>query len=216
MKTLLEFFVRRHLLVNVLAFAMVVLGYVAATSLQREFIPSVDTPILTINAMLPGASARDMETKVTIPIEEALEEVEGIDEFTTVVADNTSFTTVELLDDYNHAQIEAAEIELRAALDDINDFPAEMDDEPVLHQFNPARSTVIEVALTGPPEALAVGAVELEKRLERLPLISSVTRVGMADPEVRVLVDPVLAREHRVTLLDVLEAVRTRNVSSTG
>ena len=216
MKTLLEFFVRRHLLVNVLAFAMVVLGYVAATSLQREFIPSVDTPILTINAMLPGASARDMETKVTIPIEEALEEVEGIDEFTTVVADNTSFTTVELLDDYNHAQIEAAEIELRAALDDINDFPAEMDDEPVLHQFNPARSTVIEVALTGPPDALAVASVELEKRLERLPLISSVTRVGMADPEVRVLVDPVLAREHRVTLLDVLEAVRTRNVSSTG
>ena len=118
MKTLLEFFVRRHLLVNVLAFAMVVLGYIAATSLQREFIPSVDTPILTINAMLPGASARDMETKVTIPIEEALEELEGIDEFTTVVADNTSFTTVELLDDYNHAQIEAAEIELRAALDD--------------------------------------------------------------------------------------------------
>ena len=216
MERLLRYFVERHLLVNVTAVAMVVLGYISATSLQREFIPSVDTPILWITANLPGASARDMETKVTIPIEEALEEVEGIQEFTTVISDNTSFTTVELLQDYNHAQIEAAEQDVRAAINDITDFPSDMEDEPVLKQFNPARSTVIEVALTGPPEGLARAADDLERRLERLPLIASVTKVGMPDPEVRVLVDPVLAREHRVTLIDVLNAISRRNVSSTG
>ncbi len=216
MDRLLRYFVERHLLVNVVAVALVVLGYLSATSLQREFIPSVDSPILWITANLPGASARDMETKVTIPIEEALEEVEGIDEFTTVISDNSSFTTVELLEDYDRAQIEAAEQEVRAALNDITDFPAEMEDEPVLKQFNPARSTVIEVALTGSPEGLARAADELERRLERLPLISSVTKVGMPDPEVRVLVDPVLAREHRITLMEILEAISRRNVSSTG
>ncbi len=216
MERLLGFFVRRHLLVNVAAVAMVVLGYLSATSLQREFIPSVDTPILWITATLPGASARDVETKVTIPIEEALEEVEGIDEFTTVISDNTSFTTVELLDDYTAIQIEAAEQEVRAALDDITDFPDDMQDEPVLKQFNPARSTVIEVALTGPPEDVGRTADFLEKRIERLPLIASVTRLGVADPEVRVLVDPVLAREHRITLIDILTAIRNRNISSTG
>ena len=204
MHRLLRFFVERHLLVNVVAVAFVVLGYLSAISLQREFIPSVDTPILWITANLPGASARDMETKVTIPIEEALEEVEGIDNFTTVISDNTSFTTVELLQDYNHAQIESAEQDVRAAINDITDFPADMEDEPVLKQFNPARSTVIEVALTGPPDELARAADDLERRLERLSLVASVTKVGMPDPEVRVLVDPVLAREHRITLIDVL------------
>ena len=157
-----------------------------------------------------------METKVTIPIEEALEDVVGIDEFTTVVSDNTSFTTVELLDEYDAAQIEAAELDVRAALDDITDFPDEMEDEPILAQFNPARSTVIEVALSGPPEALALAADDLERRLERLPLVASVTKVGMPDPEVRVLIDPVLAREHRITIVDVLQAIQRRNVSSTG
>ena len=216
MKALLQFFVERHLLVNVIAVGMLVLGYVSATSLQREFIPSVDTPILWITATLPGASARDMETKITIPIEEALEEVEGIDEFTTVISDNTSFTTVELLDSYTTPQIEAAEQEVRAALDDITDFPDEMEDEPILKQFNPARSTVIEVALTGESKVVARVADQLERQIERLSLVSSVTRLGAPDPEVRVLVDPNLAREHRLALMDVLTAIRLRNVSSTG
>ena len=216
MEAVVRFFIQRHLLVNVIAGALVVLGYLSATNLQREFIPSVDTPILWITATLPGASARDIETKITIPIEEALEEVEGIDDYFTLISDNTSFTTVELYDDFEAPQIEAGEQDVRSALNDITDFPDEMEDEPILRQFNPARSPVIEVALTGPPELLAQAADDLEERLERLPLIGGVTVVGLPDPEVRVLVDPVRAREHSITLQDVISAVARRNVSSTG
>ncbi len=216
MRALVAFFARRHLLVNVSAAALLTLGLLAAGSLQREFIPSVNTPIFWITASLPGASARDVETKVSIPIAQALESVEGIEAFTSVISDSVSFTTVELLPSYDAAQIEAAKRDLRAALNDITDFPAEMDDPPQLKQFNPARSTVIEVALTGPSSALATAADDLERRIERLPQVSSVTVVGVTDPEVRVLVDPQRAREHGVTLIDVLSAIRQRNVSSTG
>ncbi|MCY4345131.1 MAG: efflux RND transporter permease subunit, partial [Gammaproteobacteria bacterium] len=216
MEALLRFFIQRHLLVNVIAAGLIVMGYLSATSIPREFIPTVQTPIFWLTAMLPGAAAQDVEAKVTIPIEEALEEVEGIDEFTSVIADNTSFTTIELHDDYNEAQTEAAETDLRAALEAITDFPDEMEDEPVLKQFNPARLTVVEIALEGPEQALAQTARTVEERLERLPLIASVHPVGLPDPEVRVLVDPVRAREHGITLTDVIAAVRDRNVSSTG
>ncbi len=216
MEALLRFFIKRHLLVNVIAAGLVVIGYLSASSVPREFIPTIDTPIFWLTAMLPGAAAQDVEAKVTIPIEEALEEVDGIDEFTTVIADNTSFTTIELYDDYNRAQTEEAETDLRAAIEAITEFPAEMEDEPILKQYNPARITVLEVALEGPEEPLADAANAVEERLERLPLIASVKTVGLPDPEVRVLVDPVRAREHGITLTDVIAAVRNRNVSSTG
>ena len=216
METLLRFFIRRHLLVNVIAAGLVVIGYLSASNMPREFIPTIDTPIFWLTAMLPGAAAQDVEAKVTIPIEEALEEVDGIDEFTTVIADHTSFTTIELYDDYNRAQTEDAETDLRAAIEAITEFPAEMEEEPILKHYNPARITVLEVALEGPEEPLADAANAVEERLERLPLIASVTVVGLPDPEVRVLVDPVRAREHGITLTDVIAAVRNRNVSSTG
>ena len=216
MEALLRFFIKRHLLVNVIAAGLVVVGYLSASNMPREFIPTIDTPIFWLTAMLPGAAAQDVEAKVTIPIEEALEEVDGIDEFTTVIADNTSFTTIELYDDYNRAQTEEAETDLRAAIEAITEFPAEMEDEPILKQYNPARITILEVALEGPEEPLIDAADAVEERLERLPLIASVKSVGLPDPEVRVLVDPVRAREHGITLTDVIAAVRNRNVSSTG
>ncbi len=216
MQALLRFFIERHLLVNVIAGSLVVLGWLSAANLQREFIPSVSTPIFWLTAMLPGASAQDVEAKLTIPIEEALAEVEGIDEYTTVVSDNTSYTTIELYDDYTQEQVESTELEIRAAVDAITDFPDDLEDEPVLRQLNPARETVIEVAMSGAMPELGQAAEALERRLERLEGISSVHVVGLADPEVRILVDPVRAEAHDLTLGEIIAAVRGRNVSSTG
>ena len=216
MESVLRFFIERHLLVNIIAGTLIVLGYLSATSLNREFVPSVESPMIFITANLPGASARDMETKITIPIEEALLGVGGIDYFTTTISDNTSYTSVRLYDDYDTAQIEAAETDLRAAVDRITDFPAEMEDEPVFNQLNPGRFTVVEIILSGPEPELSRTAEDIEKRLRRLDLVGEVSAVGLADPEVRVLIDPVLAREYGVTFGDVITAVQRRNVSSTG
>lgn len=213
---LLRFFISRHLLVNVIAGGMVVLGCLSATSLPREFIPNVEVPLFWLTAVLPGASAQDVEAKLTIPIEEALDEVEGIQEYSTIISDNTSFTTIELHSDYSPAQIDAAAIDLRSAIEAITDFPADMEDEPVLRRLIPGRIPVLEIVLAGPQTPLIGTAEALEERLERLALVAGVTRIGLADPEVRVLVDPTRAREHGVAMTDVVETVRSRNVSSTG
>ena len=90
-------------------------------------IPSIAAPIIYINASLPGASARDMETKITIPIEEAIEEVDGIDVFYSTISDNVSFTTVELFIDFTPEQIKVIEGDIRQAIDGITDFPPEME-----------------------------------------------------------------------------------------
>ena len=216
MKTALRFFVRRHLLVNVLACALVVLGVLSASQLQREFIPSVETPVFWITALLPGASARDVETKVVIPVEEALDGVAGVDETFTVISDNTALVTVEVYEGLNELELASVQRDIRAALDSITDFPDDMEDAPTLEQFNPARSAVIEVALSGPEAQVALAADALEKRLERLPSIAGVVPVGVGDAEARVLVDPDRSLAHRITLLDLVAAIRARNVSSTG
>lgn len=216
MDAIIRFFVDRHLLVNVFAAALVVFGLLAAGKLQREFIPSFATPIIWVTATLPGASARDVETKITIPLEKAIEEVEGIDEFHTIIADNSSHTTIELYDDYSAAEIAEAERDIRNAIDAINDFPEEMEDEPVVKHLNPAREVVVGVALTGPPGKLIAVAEDLEERIERLDKVANVVIVGLQDPEVRILVDPAKALAHGVTLVDVIKAIEKRNVSSTG
>ncbi len=216
MDRLIRFFVTRHLLVNIIVLAAVVLGWFFIKDVPREYIPSVASPTLWITARLPGASAADIETKLTIPIEEAIEEVDGIDEFQSVISDHTSFTTVELYLDFSEAQIAKIKQQLRDAIDGITDFPPEMEDTPTIEQFDPDKRPIIEVAMAGPANLLIPAAQRLERQIKRLNLVSRVTLVGLQDPEVRVLVDPVKAGEHGITLLDVVQAVQRRNVSSTG
>ncbi len=216
MQRILVFFIERHLLVNVIAFAMVGLGLIAASNLKREFLPSFDTPILWVSARLPGASVMDVETKVTIPIEEALDGVEGIDDYHTVISDNSSFTTVDLYDDFDSAAIKEAEQDVRDAVDAINDFPPEMEDEPSIVHLNPARGVVIELALTGPMSLLIDIAEDLEDRIEQLDTVSDVDIIGLPEPEVRVLVDPTKAKAHNISLDAIVQAINARNISSTG
>ncbi len=216
MRQIIAFFIERHLLVNIMAFAMVGLGLLATTNLKREFLPNFDTPIIWLTARLPGASAQDIETKVAIPIQEALEEVEGIDDYHTVISDNTSFTTVELYEDFETPQLIEAEKEIRDAIDAITDFPPEMDEEPGIERLNPARDVVIELSLQGSMQQLVDIAETLEERIESLDTISKVDIVGLQDPEVRIQVDPVKAIAHDVSLESIVAAIDKRNVSSTG
>ncbi|MFK8022275.1 MAG: efflux RND transporter permease subunit [Pseudomonadales bacterium] len=216
MRAVVEFFLKRHLLVNVIAGSMVIFGLLSATSLQREFIPSFDVPIVFVTATLPGASARDIETKVTIPIEDALDDVEGIVESSTLISDSVSFTTIEFFNDFDSTEIRAGVVDIRNAIDAITDFPPEMDDEPIVNHLNPARDVVIEIALSGRLAELDTTADLLKTRLERLSRVSIVRTLGLQDTEVRIFIDPNKALAHGITLNDVISAIQRRNVSSTG
>lgn len=216
MDRLIRYFAERHLVVHVIVATLVVVGYATATRTAREGMPNVSMPMIVVKAVLPGAAARDVETKVTIPVEDAIEGVDGVESFHTVVSDNISSTIIELYDDYDEAQIREAEQDVRQAIDAINDFPPEMDEDPVISRMNPGKLPVLEIALSGPIDAVIRAAKLLERRIRPLDTVAQVTLVGLQDPEVRVLVDPARAREHGVTLLEVVRAVERRNVSSTG
>lgn len=216
MERLIRFFVDRHLLVHVITAVVVVIGYRTITTTPRETFPDVTMNQLFVNAVLPGASAKDVETKLTIPIEEAVEKIDGVKRHTTVVTDQVSLTAIEFLDDIDEAELDVVEKDLRTEIDAIRDFPPEMEDDPVILRFSAQKFPVVEIALSGPSIAVADAARMLERKLERLDEVSSVTPIGLEDSELRVLVDPVRARELGVTLLDVVRAIQARNVSSTG
>jgi len=99
MERIVRFFVERHLLVNVITIAVVVLGMLSLMRTNVEGFPEATMPMVLVSASLPGAAAKDVETKITIPIEDELREIDGLESFTTIISDNRSVTTVKLDDD---------------------------------------------------------------------------------------------------------------------
>ncbi|MBK7951038.1 MAG: efflux RND transporter permease subunit [Deltaproteobacteria bacterium] len=216
MERFIRFFVERHLLVHVITASIVMVGLRSAKNTNIEGFPSTQLPRFVVNAQLPGAAARDVETKITIPIEDELREVDGLDSYTTVITDNRSVTQIELDDDTPDAEIAEKEREVRTALDAVRGFPEDMRDDPTLVVMNPNKQPILEVALAGESKSLPAAALRVERALLRVEGVGEIEKVGLPDPELRVYVDPQAARAHGVTLLDVVRAIAGRNVSDTG
>ncbi len=79
MLLLLEFFVRRPLLVNVLMIVFFIGGFMAMRSLSYNTFPPVDTGLISVTTNHPGASAEDVELSVTIPLEREFLHLPGVD-----------------------------------------------------------------------------------------------------------------------------------------
>ena len=78
MGTVIEFFLKRPLIVNLISIMIIIVGSFSVWNLQKEIFPQVEFEVILINTIYPGASAEDVEQMVTVSIERSLKSVEGI------------------------------------------------------------------------------------------------------------------------------------------
>src|SRR5207237_8768928 len=60
--------------------AIIVVGRFSYRQLGLDLMPKTDVPVVNVNVQLPGASAEEIETQLTKPLEEAVNTINGIDE----------------------------------------------------------------------------------------------------------------------------------------
>src|SRR5215468_4346027 len=96
-----EVCIRRPIFTWVLVAVPVVLGLVAYFGLGVDLFPKVDFPVVTVTASLPGASAEEMETAVTKPIEEAINQISGVDELRSTTREGTVTVVVQFKPEKN-------------------------------------------------------------------------------------------------------------------
>jgi len=76
------------------------LGLIGAFSLTRlniDMFPEIDPPVVSILTSWPGASASDVETEVTEPIEDQVNTVNNLDTLTSKSMDNLSVIACKLI-----------------------------------------------------------------------------------------------------------------------
>lgn len=79
MKKIIDFFIQRSFVVNIVSAFIMIAGIVALSSMQRDLIPPFQWQMVNVNAVLPGATPREMEQFVTFPIEEATRGLRGVE-----------------------------------------------------------------------------------------------------------------------------------------
>ena len=209
-------FIRRPIGTTLLSVAILLAGAMAYRELPVAALPSVEFPVIQVQANLPGASPETMASAVATPLERQFGRIAGVTEMTsTSLLGNT---TIVLQFDLNR-NIDAAARDVQAAINaSLSQLPPNLPSNPTYRKVNPADAPILIMALTA--DMLPIGRVYdaadsiLAQKLSQVEGIGQVIVGGAARPAVRVQVDPAQLTQLGIGLNDVRNALRTVNANT--
>src|SRR3954467_8629552 len=86
--------IRRPVFTVMMTVALLVLGFMGMKRLGTDLFPDVTFPVVTINAVYPGAGPREVEALVSKPVEDAVVSLNGVDRVRTFSREGLSTTLV--------------------------------------------------------------------------------------------------------------------------
>lgn len=107
-------FLQHRLASNLLIVLMLMSGFWALMKLNTQFFPTFSLEIISVRVTWTGASAEDIESGVTLPLEQALRSVDGLKSMTSTSSQGISAITLEFRDDTDMTQA-LAQVEDRVA-----------------------------------------------------------------------------------------------------
>ncbi len=201
--------IRNHPLANITFVCVLLVGLLAYLQMPREQDPEINFNWVNIVASLPGASAEDVEKRITNPLEDAIKSVPDVRYVQSSSRENISSILVRF-----------REIDARLFDKRINDLrrelqnkraelPVEAKDPLVLEITTSNGFPTAQVVLAGraDDETLRSLARALREEMERMPGIDRVYAVGLRDPELRVEFDSRATAARNLTGADVADSV---------
>jgi len=214
---LVKYFLDNKIAVNVFVLGLLLLGMISVRNIPREGMPGIDLNQVQVTTTYPGASPEDVELNVTMPLEEEISEISGIDYIESVSSDNISSIFIQLDESYSKKDIAETVQDIREAVDAVNNLPQEVEDDPLIRELKTDDIPIIEIALSGENhEVLRSNARKLELALERISLVSGVDKIGYFDKEIHIEADPDALNEAYFSLPEIAESIRKRNIRSTS
>ncbi|MGI9295093.1 MAG: efflux RND transporter permease subunit, partial [Pseudomonadales bacterium] len=219
MKSVIGFFARRPLLVNLSMVFIVVAGLLALARMQYNTFPSFDAGEPIIVTYRPGSSAEDMELTVTAPLEEELLKVEGLEEFESFSMEGSSIVELMIDPDLDGKASTRVRRDLQEAVDRANSrLPPDLPQQPQIIDGGTDKAPVAELLISGnvPELTLRRVARQTEQALRKVQGVAGVLRKGYRKREVRLLLDAGKLHQLAISIDEISTAVKRRNVRDSG
>ncbi len=214
MKKIITYFIKYPISTNVFIFAFAIFGVIALTTMRSSFFPLVESHIINIQIVYPGASPEEVEKGIVLKIENNLRGVSGLERITSVSSENSATVTVEVKKDYS---VSIALEDVKNAVNRINSFPVSM--EPPIIFKNENLNSVATYSISGNDISL-LSLKELARNIEddlrSIYAISKINLVGFPDEEIEIAVNETKLRTYNLTFDEVANAVKKANIDITG
>ncbi|HYC31601.1 MAG TPA: efflux RND transporter permease subunit [Gemmatimonadales bacterium] len=205
--------IQRPVLASMLSLALVLFGVIGYSELAVREFPDVDPPIVSVTTVLPGANPQVVESAVTDILEEELSTVEGLRTLTSSSGEGASNISLEFNLDRD---VEAAAQDTRDKVARIRERLPEDVEEPVVAKQDADAQPFFWLALSGQNYDLLqlsdIGDRLVKSRLQTLPGVGRAQIFGERRFSMRVWLDAAQLASRGLTVQDVRDAIRSRNV----
>lgn len=216
MKDVVRFFASRPVFANLVTFMVLAFGTFAIFNMRREAFPKVDFGVVTVMTTWPGASPSEVERLLTVPLEQAIDEVDGIKKTESVSVENRSLIVLELEPDLSPSAKADTIDEIERVVSQERDLPADAE-APLVTEAKSDQFPIIQVSVSGPdPVKVREHAERLEDVIGEVDGVARIEKRGWREREILVEVKPETLRTWRLSLTDVSRAIEGRNVNLPG
>jgi len=216
MKALAEFFIKNQKLTVVLSLLVLVFGIQGIIRMNAESFPAVNFAMATVETLYRGASALDMETKITKPIEDEIRSVSGVKDVRSVSQPGRSFIFIRA--DIDNVDVQQVMNDLEKAIDRVSDLPMDLEDSPKFTELKSEEFPVMQISILGEniQRSRDIVADDLKTELEDNKNILRVDLYGYKARQFVIKLDKKKMDLLHIGVSEVMQNIQLRNVNVPG
>jgi len=211
-----EFGVKKPVTNLMIFCAILVLAFYSISRLGIDSMPEIEPPAITVIAAYPGASAEDVEIKVTEPLENQLATTPGLEKLTSRSLEGVSLITLKLKWGSN---IDEASNDIRDRIDLAKQFLPDIPDEmenPFIYKFNTANIPIFFMGVTAKesyPELYDMADKKIGDALRQIPGVGTVQFFGGLQRQINIWINRERLEGYGFSVLDIQNALKAENIT---
>jgi len=195
---------RLVLLIILLISAFGISSYLA---LPRRLNPEIKIPIVLVSTVLPGANPTDVESLISVPLEDAVTGIDGVKTVTSTSRESVSIVNIEF---ESGTDPDKAKSDIQSAVDAVNDLPEDAI-APSVQKLDFENQPIWTFSLHGAEDrgSLIRFSRDLKKDLEDLASIDNVEITGLDEQEIQIIIKPEVVASYSVNPQLLIGAIKT-------
>lgn len=208
--------VRKPITTALVFVAVCVIGLFSLNRLSIDLLPDIESNYIMVMTSYEGASAADIETNLSRPLENTLNTVSDLKHITSQSKENISIISLEF--EYGIDMTEATN-DVRDKLDMIKSMLPDDADDPILFKFGTDDIPIMMLSVTAEESLPALYKIlddKVANPLQRISGVGAVSIAGTPQREIEVYVDPQKMEAYSLSIGQIATMIQAENRNIPG
>jgi HAE1 family hydrophobic/amphiphilic exporter-1 len=210
--TITEVAIKRPSLIIVIFLALGILGLFGYNQLRYELVPRFNIPFISIQTIYPGASPNEVESSITKPLEDAVSNLEKIENIFATSYEGLSLLNIQF---GRTADIDQSIQDVQRKINSVMvNLPRDVR-PPVIQKFSFEELPVLRLAVSSDMpsrEFYQLLKNQIQPLFAKIPGVGQVSLIGGDIREIRINLDAQKIRAYNLAIPQITQIVRASNL----